>query len=356
MSQIPDNQGAIKASEISVDAALAAIGSTVGTDALSVISQIQQLASDSFFKQGLMPFSTGRMNWDGTQILFNSDTRANDLIIRVLQTDSTTLRTIDLKITGDLTTNTTTTFNSVALANGDLIYLEIDRAVLNAAPAGILTIENAVGGGSIVPGKTLRKVNLTSTTGMAQITSLIAGGGTSLFIPLCFRYDWTDGTNSFQDLMWAINGNRWAKNTVNYVGTAGGASGSGNSSYTATVGSATDVSNGIAQYTSIQTALTALVSNAAILVLKSYTTVENVTVSGNKFTIEGQNAGTVITGNVIIDTNVQFTKMDKISVTGNVTLNAGTTNNDISNIWVSSTSTVTDNGTSDNNFIVAIQA
>jgi microcystin-dependent protein len=224
MSQIPPNQGAIKSSEIATDSAISAIGSTSGTDLFSVVGQIQQLALDAFFKQSLSPFSLGELFWDGTQVFFNQNGRGNNLMVRVLQTQDASLRTIDLMMTGSNSGNTATTFFNIPLNNNDLMYLEIDRATLLSAPGGILTIQNNASGGSLVAGKTLKVINMTSSTGLPQLTSMLDGTGTSLYIPIAYRYDWTDGVTNFQDLNWAINRERWPMNTISYLGTpvAGG--------------------------------------------------------------------------------------------------------------------------------------
>jgi microcystin-dependent protein len=220
MSQIPDGQGAIKSSEIYTDAPLTALGSTEGTDNLSVIQQLTQLATDSFFKQGITPFSLGFLNWDGSVLDFAQDTNTNDVYFRALQTDSDTLRTIDIVMKASTSANSANRFKNITLATGDLLYAEISHANLMSAPAGILELENAVNGGSIVVGKTVRKINLSSTTGIGQITSLLTGDGTSLFIPIAFCNTWTANSITYDDLLWCVNNNRWERDTKNMLGSA----------------------------------------------------------------------------------------------------------------------------------------
>jgi len=212
---IPTNQGAIKLEEVVTNDSITSIGATETTDALSTVKQIQQLALDSFFKQGSMLFSTNRVEWTGTQLNFYQNGEVADVHIRILQTESDTLRTVDLTMTGSMVSNTATTFMELPLADQELLYIEIDRATLLAS-GGTLAIENAVTGGSLVSGQTLKKVSLSSSTGMDQITSLISGGGSSMFIPLAYRND----AGPLQDLMWPLSNERWGLATVNFIGNA----------------------------------------------------------------------------------------------------------------------------------------
>lgn len=212
MTVITNNQGAVKLSEIATDNALPSITTAISEDALTVLNQLYKLALDGH--NSFHMFSDGRMRWLGQTLWFNSDNRANKLVVRLLKLAGTT-RTIDLILHNDLVSNTATTFNNIALSNGDLLYLEIHKSQL---ASGSITVENAVNGGSVVSGKTLRKVNLTSSTGMPAINIDLSGDGEYLNIPIAFRYDWNNGVIDLHDLMWAPSGERWKDDTTVEIG------------------------------------------------------------------------------------------------------------------------------------------
>ncbi len=105
------------------------------------------------------------------------------------------------------------------------------------------------------------------------------------------------------------------------------------------VGSATEVGNGIADYSSLASAIAALSSGGKIIVRSSYTGAENVSLSAN-FQIEGQGHLTVLgtltfTGDFNSVSNLKH---------GNVVFNAGADKNQITGTWLDSGGTVTDNG------------
>lgn len=215
MSVINNPQGAVKLEEVMANEALAGIGTAIGQDALDVVKQLQRLGLEGNFSNAV--FTDGRLQWDGSKLSWNIDTRTNKLIYRFLGTDSATLRTIDVVVTGSTVANGATAFKDVTLANGDLLYLEISKDNLMNS-GGTLVIENAVTGGSVVSGKTMRKVNLTPTTGFPQIAIDLTNGGTTICIPVAFRYDWT-GTTLQQDLIWC-HGVRWQANTTVTLGSS----------------------------------------------------------------------------------------------------------------------------------------
>lgn len=212
MTVITNNQGAIKISEVALDVALPQITTAISEDALTVINQLYNLALASH--GAFHMFSDGRMRWLGQSLFFNSDNRANKMVVRLLKLAGSN-RTIDLIMQGDVTTNTATTFHDIALSNGDLLYLEIHKSQLTG---GTITVENAVNGGSIISGKTLRKVNLTVSTGMPAISIDLSGDGEYLNIPIAFRYDWNNGIVNLHDLMWPPSGERWKDDTTVEIG------------------------------------------------------------------------------------------------------------------------------------------
>lgn len=83
------------------------------------------------------------------------------------------------------------------------------------------------------------------------------------------------------------------------------------------VGSPADVLSGVANYSSLQSAISSVANNANILVLKSYSTSEAISIS-NPVTIEGQGRGTQIAGTVSISS--QFSTVKNLRFNANITI------------------------------------
>jgi hypothetical protein len=113
--------------------------------------------------------------------------------------------------------------------------------------------------------------------------------------------------------------------------------------YDAVVGSANQVSTGAAAFTSIGAALTYAGPNGTVLVLRgSYT--ENVQITGQQ-AIWGQGRGTVINGNLEYTSTAAYAVVKTLKVTGNISFDAGSVGNMLTECWQPHTSTFTDNGT-----------
>jgi hypothetical protein len=268
---IDNKQGSIKVSELFTDEQLKLIKNAVGESGINTLRLLMNPITDSLRMQKYILHSTGQMNWTGTEIKFDSDYAgaptwsaatnyssgalivynsknyissisgnlnnqpdispsqwknvSNDILFRLLVIDENTnnVKTIDVYMTGTTGANGTTTFRDIPLNDQELIYLELDRdLLLNAADPGggkprRLVIENAVTGGSIVAGKTLRKVSLSTTSGMPQMVAS-AASTTTVNIPLAARFDWTDGIDSFRDIWWIPHGIRWPEGTRSVLG------------------------------------------------------------------------------------------------------------------------------------------
>ena len=107
-------------------------------------------------------------------------------------------------------------------------------------------------------------------------------------------------------------------------------------------------------YPTFAIALAAHPSNTAFVLDKSYVAVENVTIAGNNISVIGQGAISLITGNLTVNAGVSFFLMEKVKITGDVTITATASSTCLTNIWLSNTSVATDNG--DNSYILALQA
>ncbi len=123
--------------------------------------------------------------------------------------------------------------------------------------------------------------------------------------------------------------------------------------YDVVVGSAAEVTAGSADYSSLQGAINTLPTGGSILVSSNYSTVENITISTDSILIEGQGNKSVINGTVTLSATTDNCSISNLRITGNVTLTAGCKYNILTNFWVPSSATITDNGTS--NYIVGIQ-
>lgn len=113
--------------------------------------------------------------------------------------------------------------------------------------------------------------------------------------------------------------------------------------YDAVVGSASQVTAGGAQFSSLTTALAAIPAGGNILLLKgSYT--ENIIID-KQCNIDGQGRGSIINGTLQITTNSDYSSLNKLKFGGNITIDAGATGNVLLGFWLGSGFTMTDNGT-----------
>lgn len=204
MSQIAAGQGAIKVSEVAVDEPQALLATLEREDAQTVINQIRKVMTDSLRRTGLLLTSRnipnlnpGTIAWSGTDITFSLDT---DIVVKLLQNESGSV--VDLVMTYGAT-NTASTFNSLPLSNGQVLYIELDRALVPGS--GSLALENAVSGGSLVIGKTVK----VGTAGPA-LASAMSGATGTLAIPIAFNYE--------GHLWWIPHGIYWPPNTSSPLG------------------------------------------------------------------------------------------------------------------------------------------
>jgi pectin methylesterase-like acyl-CoA thioesterase len=115
--------------------------------------------------------------------------------------------------------------------------------------------------------------------------------------------------------------------------------------FTAVVGQAQDVSNGTAQYTSIQAAVTAVGSGGRVLILPG-TYTESLTIATDNIFIQGQGYGCHLSGALTLSNN--YCDLNSFRVTGNISATGG---KNFVKLWQDSGFTITDTGT-DNNLVV----
>ena len=229
-SPIANPQGGVKASEIAMDRQLEIIKTQNNETALKAIELMMKPLGDAIRMNNFILHSTGQIRWSGTQIEFDSDSQGNHIILRLLLTDETAPRTIDIYLTGTTVANSSALFKTINLDDQELLYLEIDRAQLLAAvsPGGgnpaRLTIGNNVSSSSTAVGARLQKVSLTAGGGMPAMLSTESGLTTSqtINIPLASCFQWSDGTpgpsGTFKDLWWIPHGIRWPAGTRSVLG------------------------------------------------------------------------------------------------------------------------------------------
>lgn len=117
----------------------------------------------------------------------------------------------------------------------------------------------------------------------------------------------------------------------------------------AIVGSAMDVTNGLATHTSIQQAHDDVIIGGKIIV-RSLTFTENVIITKDVF-IEGRGRSTILSGT--LDVNGNFSLIKYIKVTGTITYGAASNSNNTTDCWQAAAQAIVDNGT--NNEITIIQ-
>jgi hypothetical protein len=121
--------------------------------------------------------------------------------------------------------------------------------------------------------------------------------------------------------------------------------------YDAIVGSSAQLLDGKATHSSINSAISSVPSGGKIYVLRG-TFTENVSVN-KEVMIEGMGRGTVIDGTLTLTSSSDYALVRALKVTGNITLDSGSTGIFLRDCWVASGSTVTDNGSG--NSVLVIQ-
>lgn len=211
------NQGSPKISEVFTDRQLDIISTQIGESGIKVLEQLVRISGDALRKTNYILWSPGFIKWDGSTIYFDDASRENDIYFRLLQTEQSAPRTIDLIMQASTTANSVNRFKTVSLANGELLYLELDRSTILGS-SGSVDLENAVGGGSGVTGKTVKKVALSAISGMPALLSPLGGNTQTFYVPIAMRIDWTDGMDTYQDLWWIPHGIRWPMNVSSSLG------------------------------------------------------------------------------------------------------------------------------------------
>ena len=198
MSQIDSGQGAVKLSEVSVDNAQTLLNTPERQDAMTVLEKLRQVTTDALRRIGLLLVSQhqvsgpGQVNWTQPNIQLTSGT---NIVVKLLQNEIASV--IDLIMTYGVA-NSATSFNSIVLNNNEILYIELDRTNIASGP---VVLQNAVGGGSLIAGKTVKKasslpalVNSDSNQATMLIPLVINLGGSLWWIP--HGIFWNSGVGS----------------------------------------------------------------------------------------------------------------------------------------------------------------
>lgn len=107
--------------------------------------------------------------------------------------------------------------------------------------------------------------------------------------------------------------------------------------------------SGFSTHTTLTAAIAAVSAGDKILVMNT-TTVEDVTIS-KRLTIQGQGAGSVITGNITFNSSSDYSLVRDLKFSGNLTFDSGSVGNRIVDCFCTTSMTFTDNDTTYSNFV-----
>lgn len=210
---LPGNQGNTKLSEIAIDRK-PKLFDTAGPQTNALISSEVAFAAltELSRRQNYILRSIGNMNWTGSQLRFDDSAIANNIVFDVLSTEGVTNHSFSLVMQGSTTVNGAATFQFINMADGDMLYMELNSALITDLGSSFNLDNGASGTGTTVG---MRLLKTTVALGMPKVTQSPTGG--SLFnIPLAIcRVNAGLGTN---DIFWIPHGIRWPAGTVSNLG------------------------------------------------------------------------------------------------------------------------------------------
>lgn len=220
MTAIPLNQGAPKTSEIALLSQQPVLGTdgAINDDLDTAFSLAIGIGADAIRRTAYIFNSSNPIQWANDlsslpAILLNDGVNPSSMIMTLLQNEPGFPAAINLVMQGLAPAGTpdATHFLNIEMANLDMIYLEVNRSVLQAS-GGTVIIQNAINGGSVVSGQTLRKVNL----GSGGMPSILNQSGVSpatatltqtVYMPIAYRYDNPLTSNPL--IWWVPHGIMW---------------------------------------------------------------------------------------------------------------------------------------------------
>jgi hypothetical protein len=152
---------------------------------------------------------TSVFTWDGSTLYFNTNAVANTIDLEFLATENATYPAFEVQLVGSTSAPTAQTFETIAIPDGYLIYLELDSTQLVGQAGSPFALYNAINGGGTHVG--LRVLMVPMSTAMPQLQIGATGSGSLFYIPLALRR----GSN----LLWIPHGLIWTPNTTSALGT-----------------------------------------------------------------------------------------------------------------------------------------
>jgi hypothetical protein len=207
-SNRPADSGDTKLSEIAIDRSMPMF-STSGpqTNALLALQAAFRAVLETTRKTNYILRSQGNIFWSGSEIRFDDQALVNNAILDILATEGTVNPSFSIRLHGSTTSNGTNTFLNIPLADGEMLYMELDSNLL-IDQGSSFDLDNAInGGGTPTVGKRLMKT--TFAAGMPRLDAT-ATSATIFNIPLAIRR----GT----DIWWIPHGIRWPSGTASTLG------------------------------------------------------------------------------------------------------------------------------------------
>lgn len=184
-SNLPPNQGNTKISELAVDRVMPLFPTSGPQEnALVTLQTAFQALTELSRKSNYILRSEGQMHWTGTELRFDAEFVVNSINLEILASEGTVNRAFQLRMQGSTTSNGTNTFLNIPMADGDLLYLELDSTLL-VDLGGVFNLDNAASGTGTTAG--FRVVKQPMTTAMPKLQIGAAGGGSLFHIPLALR-------------------------------------------------------------------------------------------------------------------------------------------------------------------------
>jgi hypothetical protein len=207
-SNQPKNQGNTKLSEIAIDREIPFLtDSGEQENALVTIENTFKAIAELSRKTNYILHSEGgQITWSGTQLRFDANTLVNSIRMEILATEGSVNSSMSLRLQGGAS-NTLTTFEYIDIADGELVYLELDSALL-VDQGSSFNLENGIDGGSTSTG--FRVVKQPMTTAMPKLEITTAGSSSIFSIPLSLRRG--------NDLLFVPHGIMWPAGTTSQLG------------------------------------------------------------------------------------------------------------------------------------------
>lgn len=186
MSQIPDNQGSIKVSEVAIDLAQNVFGTLDQEDGLTLVAQIRKVTANLLRKTSFLLISDGVITWNGSTITNNG----NNILLKFNQNPTAGVITVTIP---------SSLLNGFPISNTQILYFKCSRNdLLSSFTASVSNV--------VVSTEASMPAMLASTSDSSD--------DPTIFVPLLARYD--VGTD--QSVWWVPHGIFWPENTTSVIG------------------------------------------------------------------------------------------------------------------------------------------